>query len=80
MTIARKQNLSGLRKCSGGWWFCSLFNSLASKKETEGGFVKSAGGRLGRSEKAKRGDREGWIEGEMERDRRWLRWRVRDNE
>lgn len=38
-----KQNLKGVRKCSGEWRFCSLFYTLEWKEEPEEGYVESAG-------------------------------------
>lgn len=37
MTIARKQNLNGIRKCSEEWQFCNLLYTLESKEEAEVG-------------------------------------------
>ena len=48
MTISRKQNLNGLRKYSGKWQLCTLFYTLQSKVEAQGGYMKSIGDRLGR--------------------------------
>ena len=65
LTIARKQNLNGLRKCSREWHFCSLF--YTSKEEAEGGYMKSIGDRL---------KGQGWIKSKMNRHilllRRWV--------
>ena len=51
MTIARKQNLHGLRKWARDWQFCILFY-ISQEKEAERGYVKSISGRLKRREKA----------------------------
>ena len=65
-TIAGKQNLNGLRKCSIKWQFCYLFYTSESKGKTQGGYVKSAGDRLGRQEKAKARNLWDWIKSQEE--------------
>lgn len=46
MTVAGKQDLSGLRKCSGEGQFLSLFHTLQPATGCEEGYMKSAGGRV----------------------------------
>ena len=70
MTIAGKQNLNELRKCSREWYLCTLFYILQSEEKREVGYMKSTGDRLGRWQKAERGwgvawNLWDWIKGKM---------------
>ena len=63
MTVAWKQNLSGLRKCSRRRQVCALHHTVQS--EERAGYRKSTGDGLGRQKKAERGQLWGCIKSKM---------------
>ena len=70
-TIAGKQNLNGLKKCS---WRMIVFHLILCLR-LNGGYTESIGGRLGRREKTRRGNLWDWIKSKVERHRLPLqRW------